>query len=198
MVAPNRIYFIYLINEFRISLYPEWQIDNGFFKRPIIVHTQILVHRWGPTTRISVVPLCGVEIAVFLVSSFFFFIIIPFYWVLNAEEVIDCSQFPIFAWDRRHRALCVKGSNLGWVSKSLRGAGGCLGGSERNIFLASLPLPLQTPMPAPWVHMKPRWPSVPVRARSWRSYEKVLDCVQSKEVKVRSWKDKEFFILIFK
>ena len=66
------------------------------------------------------------------------------------------------------------------------GAGGCLGGSERNIFLASLPLPLQTPMPAPWVHMKPRWPSVPVSARSWRSYEKVLDCEQSKEVKVRS------------
>ena len=48
-------------------------------------------------TRISVVPLCGVEIAVFLVSSFFIIIIIPFYWVLNAEEVIDCSQFPIFA-----------------------------------------------------------------------------------------------------
>ena len=58
-------------------------------------------------------------------SSFlvFFIIIIPFYWVLNAEEVIDCSQFPIFAWDRRDRALCVKGSNLGWVSKSLRGRG---------------------------------------------------------------------------
>ena len=24
------------------------QIDNGFFNRPIIAHTQILVHRWGP------------------------------------------------------------------------------------------------------------------------------------------------------
>ena len=78
VVAPNRIYFIYLINEFRISLYPEWQIDNGFFKGPIIVHTQILVHRWGPTTRISVVPLCGVEIAVFLVSSFFLLLLFLF------------------------------------------------------------------------------------------------------------------------
>ena len=197
MVAPNRIYFIYLINEFRISLYPEWQIDNGFFKGPIIVHTQILVHRWGPTTRISVVPLCGVEIAVFLVSSFFIIIIIPFYWVLNAEEVIDCSQFPIFAWDRRDRALCVKGSNLGWVAKSLRGRG-VVWEEAKEIFFSPPPPPLQTPMPAPWVHMKPRWPSVPVRARSWRSYENVLDCEQSKDVKVRSWKDKEFFILIFK
>ena len=69
VLAPNRIYFIYLINEFRISLYPNWQIDNGFVKRPIIVHTQILVHRWGPTTRISVVPVCGVEIAVFKVTQ---------------------------------------------------------------------------------------------------------------------------------
>ena len=35
---------------------------------------------------------------VFRFSSFlvFFIIIIPFYWVLNTEEVIDCSQFPIF------------------------------------------------------------------------------------------------------
>ena len=24
------------------------QIDNGFFNRPIIAYTQILVHRWGP------------------------------------------------------------------------------------------------------------------------------------------------------
>ena len=197
MVAPNRIYFIYLINEFRISLYPEWQIDNGFFKGPIIVHTQILVHRWGPTTRISVVPLCGVEIAVFLVSSFFIIIIIPFYWVLNAEEVIDCSQFPIFAWDRRDRALCVKGSNLGWVSKSLRGWG-VVWEEAKEIFFSP---------PSPY-RFKPQCPPAgyiwnqdgrPYRyALEWRSYEKVLDCEQSKEVKVRSWKDKEFFLLIFK
>ena len=55
------IVFIYLFNEFRISLYPDWQIDNGFVKRPIMVHTQILVHRWGPRTRTSVVPVCDVE-----------------------------------------------------------------------------------------------------------------------------------------
>lgn len=30
-----------------------------------------------------------------------------------------------------------------------------------------------------WVHMKQRWPSVPVRAGSWRSYEKIGDCEQS-------------------
>ena len=78
VLAPNRISFIYLIKEFRISLYPDRQIDNGFVKGPIIVHTQILVHRWGPTTRISVVPLCGVEIAVFLVSSFFLLLLFLF------------------------------------------------------------------------------------------------------------------------
>ena len=60
---------IYLFNEFPISLYPDLQIDNAFVKRPTMVHTQILVHRWGPTTTISVVPLCGVEIAVFKVAQ---------------------------------------------------------------------------------------------------------------------------------
>ena len=29
-------------------------------------------------------------------SLVFYYIISPFYWVLNAKEVIDCSQFPIF------------------------------------------------------------------------------------------------------
>ena len=38
---------------FRISFHPEWQIDNGFFNRPIMARTQILVHRWGHRTRIS-------------------------------------------------------------------------------------------------------------------------------------------------
>ena len=32
---------------FRISFHPDWQIDNGFFNRPIMARTQILVHRWG-------------------------------------------------------------------------------------------------------------------------------------------------------
>ena len=32
----------------------DWQIDNDFFNRPITAHTQILVHRWGPRTRILV------------------------------------------------------------------------------------------------------------------------------------------------
>ena len=63
------IYFIYLINEFRISLYPDWHIDNGFVKTPIMVHAQILVHRWKPRTRISVVPFCCVEIAVFKMAQ---------------------------------------------------------------------------------------------------------------------------------
>ena len=33
---------------FGISLHPFWQIDNGFFLRPIMARTQILVRRWGP------------------------------------------------------------------------------------------------------------------------------------------------------
>ena len=36
---------------FRISFHPDWQIDNRFFNRPIMVHSQILVHRWGPRSR---------------------------------------------------------------------------------------------------------------------------------------------------
>ena len=40
-------------NVFWISLYPDWQIDNGFLNRPIMARTHILVHRWGPRTRIS-------------------------------------------------------------------------------------------------------------------------------------------------
>ena len=31
---------------FRISFQPDWQIDNGFFNRPIMERTQFLVHRW--------------------------------------------------------------------------------------------------------------------------------------------------------
>ena len=39
---------------FGISLHPFWQIDNGFFLRPIMTRTQILVRRWRPSrTRIS-------------------------------------------------------------------------------------------------------------------------------------------------
>ena len=39
---------------FQISFPPGWQINNGFFNRPIMVCTQILIHRWGPRTRSSV------------------------------------------------------------------------------------------------------------------------------------------------
>ena len=34
------------------SLQPDWQIDNGFFNRPIMAHTQIVVHRKGPRIKI--------------------------------------------------------------------------------------------------------------------------------------------------
>ena len=39
---------------FRVSFHPDWPIDSVFFNRPIIAHTQILVHRWRPQTRILV------------------------------------------------------------------------------------------------------------------------------------------------
>ena len=35
----------------RISFQSDWQIDSGFFNRPITMRIQILVHRWGPRTR---------------------------------------------------------------------------------------------------------------------------------------------------
>ena len=39
---------------FPISFYPDWQINNDIFNRPVLkmARTQILVHRWGPRTRI--------------------------------------------------------------------------------------------------------------------------------------------------
>ena len=33
---------------------PNWQIDNGYFNRPVMALTQILVHSWRPRTKISV------------------------------------------------------------------------------------------------------------------------------------------------
>ena len=38
---------------FWISFHPDWQIHKVFPKRPITARTQILVHRWGPKTKIS-------------------------------------------------------------------------------------------------------------------------------------------------
>jgi len=39
-------------NASQISLQFGWLINNGIFNKPIIAHTQILVHRWGPGTRV--------------------------------------------------------------------------------------------------------------------------------------------------
>ena len=33
---------------FRIFFRPNWQINNGFFNRPIMARTQILVNSWDP------------------------------------------------------------------------------------------------------------------------------------------------------
>ena len=35
-------------NVFGISFHFDWQIDNGFQKNPVMAHTHIQVHRWGP------------------------------------------------------------------------------------------------------------------------------------------------------
>ena len=40
-------------NAFWIFLQSDWQINNGFFNMPVMVHTQILVHRWRPRTWIT-------------------------------------------------------------------------------------------------------------------------------------------------
>ena len=34
-------------NAFQISLQPDWQIDNGYFNKPIMAHTEIQVHMVG-------------------------------------------------------------------------------------------------------------------------------------------------------
>ena len=53
VLGPQGVNFI-TGNEFQISLQPVWQIDTGFLNKPIIAHTQILVYRFWPRTRISV------------------------------------------------------------------------------------------------------------------------------------------------
>ena len=37
-----------------ISFHLDWQIDDGIYNKPIIARTRILVQRWRPRTRISV------------------------------------------------------------------------------------------------------------------------------------------------
>ena len=32
-------------------LYPDWQINNSFFNRPVMARTQILVHSWGAQNK---------------------------------------------------------------------------------------------------------------------------------------------------
>ena len=50
--APNRLNE--LMQMFQIFPQPDWQIKNhGIFNRPVMLHTQILLHRWKHRTRIS-------------------------------------------------------------------------------------------------------------------------------------------------
>lgn len=74
-----------------------------------------------------------------------------FLWRLHLP--LNCSQSPIFPYDGRDQRLCVTVGHLGWVSNLLRGL---------------------------WtVHIKPRWPPVPMSTRSWRCNEKTGACEQS-------------------
>ena len=74
-----------------------------------------------------------------------------FLWRLHLP--LNCSQSPIFPYDGRDQRLCVTVGHLGWVSNLLRGL---------------------------WtVHIKPRWPLVPMSTRSWRCNEKTGACEQS-------------------
>ena len=52
------------------------------------------------------------------VMNYLFFISV--WWNNNT---IDCSQSPIFPWDRRDQRLCVKDRHLRWVSNLLRRRG---------------------------------------------------------------------------
>ena len=74
-----------------------------------------------------------------------------FLWRLHL--LLNCSQSPIFPYDGPDQRLCVTVGHLGWVSNLLRGL---------------------------WtVHIKPRWPLVPMSTRSWRCNEKTGACEQS-------------------
>ena len=46
--AVEMIFFAPSASVFRISFHLDWQINNGFYNRPIMMCTEILVHSLGP------------------------------------------------------------------------------------------------------------------------------------------------------
>ena len=46
-------------NALRISFHSDWQIDNGFFNRPITARTQIQVHSWAQNKDFGAVSQTG-------------------------------------------------------------------------------------------------------------------------------------------
>ena len=46
-------------NALRISFHSDWQINSGFFNRPITARTQILVHSWAQNKDFGAVPQTG-------------------------------------------------------------------------------------------------------------------------------------------
>ena len=110
----------------------------------------------------------------------------------RALLVIDCSQSPVFPWDRRDRArLTINGghldfqyrvSNLGKSIQSTWGGGGTVWEEARN-----------PRRPPPRYNWKSRWPPLMVRhARSRRSHGKIGDCEQSSPVR-NSMRAKPYF-----
>ena len=92
-----------------------------------------------------------------------------------SEQRIDCSQSPIFSWDRGDIAR-LTGCHLACVSKLLRGPGAVW--EEPN----PSPYSYNPRRPPPRYILKSRWPPLTVRrAISRPSHGKIGDCGQSKQ-----------------
>ena len=58
VLGPQRIQ-LFTGNALRISFHSDWQINNGFFNRPITARTQILVLSWAQNKNFGAVPQTG-------------------------------------------------------------------------------------------------------------------------------------------
>jgi len=58
VLGPQRIHQ-FTGNALRISFHSDWQINNGFFNRPITARTQILVHSWAQSKDFGAVSETG-------------------------------------------------------------------------------------------------------------------------------------------
>ena len=131
-------------------------------------------HQWTDSERPST------SRSIYSIFSFLLFLFDFFFWTLiwwviyryspasskGRYRLFTVPYFPV------RSSRCVTGGNLGWVPNQL----------ERRPEKYVPPPIAITQTAAPSVHINPRWPPVLVSAQSWRSYEKIRDCGESRDV----------------